>query len=176
MMREIAVDPERGTARAEGGVLLGELDAATQQYGLAAAVRDCDAHRSCRSTLGGGIGWLMRKYGLTIDQLMSVDLVTADGQVVTASERQIPTCFGGSAVAAATSASWSTSNSDSTRPDQRSWRGRSWWDVADSPQVLRFYHDWINDAPDELTTVVIHRRVAAVPTMPVELHGRRVVR
>jgi hypothetical protein len=49
------------------------------------------------------------------------------------------------------------------------------WDVADSPRVLRFYRDWISDAPDELTTVVIHRQVAAIPAMPVELHGRRVV-
>ena len=49
------------------------------------------------------------------------------------------------------------------------------WDVADSPQGSRLYRDWISEAQDELTTVVIHRRVAAVPAMPVELHGRRVV-
>jgi hypothetical protein len=117
----------------------------------------------------------MRKYCLTIDQLMSVDLVTADGQVVTASATQNADLFWGSAVVAATSASWSTSNSDSTRPDRRSWRGRS------GGTWLTHRASWGSTAtesamgPDELTTVVIHRRVAAVPVMPVELHGKRVV-
>jgi FAD/FMN-containing dehydrogenase len=95
LMREIRVDPEHRTVRAQGGVLLGELDAATQAYGLAVPSGIVTHTGIAGLTLGGGIGWLMRKYGLTIDQLMSVDLVTADGQVVTASETHNPDLFWG---------------------------------------------------------------------------------
>jgi FAD/FMN-containing dehydrogenase len=94
MMCEIHVDPEHSTARAQDGVLLGKLDAATQKYGLAVPSGIVTHTGVAGLTLGGGIGWLMRKYGLTIDQLMSVDLVTADGQVVTASETQNADLFG----------------------------------------------------------------------------------
>jgi hypothetical protein len=175
MMREIRVDPEHGTARAQGGVLLGELDAATQQYGLAVPSGIVTHTGVAGLTLGGGIGWLMRKYGLTIDQLMSVDLVTADGLLMTASLTQNPDLFwgvrgGGGNFGIVVDFQFRLNPAGPTVL-----AGPILWDVADSPHVLRFYRDWISDAPDELTTVVIHRRVAAVPAMPVELHGRSVV-
>src|SRR5205085_3695297 len=84
-MKGIRVDPEARTARAQAGVLLGELDPETQPFRLAVP-RGIVTHTGLAGlTLGGGIGWLMRKYGLTIDQLLSVDMVTADGQFVKAS-------------------------------------------------------------------------------------------
>lgn len=135
--------------------MLGELGAATQQYGLAVPSGIVMRTGVAGLTLGGGIGWLMRKYGLTIDQLMSVDLVTADGQVVTASETQNPDLFWGSAVAAANFGIVVDFQFRLNPAGPTVLAGPILWDVADSPQVLRFYRDWINDAPDELTTVVI---------------------
>lgn len=175
MMCEIHVDPEHSRARAQGGVLLGELDAATQEYGLAVPSGIVTHTGVSGLTLGGGIGWLMRKYGLTIDQLISVDLVTADGQLVTASETQNADLFwglrgGGGNFGIVVEFQFRLNTVGPTVL-----AGPILWDVADSPRVLRFYRDWISEAPDELTTIVIHRRVAAVPAMPVELHGRRVV-
>jgi len=175
LMREIRVDPEHRTARAQGGVLLGELDAATQAYGLAVPSGIVTHTGVAGLTLGGGIGWLMRKYGLTIDQLISVDVVTADSQVLTASETENPDLFwgvrgGGGNFGIVVDFQFRLNPVGPTVL-----AGPILWDVADSPHVLRFYRDWISDAPDELTTIVIHRRVAAVPAMPVELHGRRVV-
>ena len=94
-MTGIHVDREAGIARVQAGVLLGELDAATQPHGLAAPVGAISHTGLAGLTLGGCIGWLMRNYGLTIDRLLSASLVTADGQVVTASEVENPELFWG---------------------------------------------------------------------------------
>ena len=94
-MKGIRVDPQARTARAEAGVLWGELDRETQLFGLA-TVGGIVSHTGVAGlTLGGGIGWLMRKYGATVDNLLSVDLVTADGELVTASENENPDLFWG---------------------------------------------------------------------------------
>src|SRR5438105_9486996 len=79
VMRGIRVDPIARTARAQAGVLLGELDRETQAFGLAVPAGIVTHTGLAGLTLGGGIGWLMRKYGLTIDQLLGVDMITADG-------------------------------------------------------------------------------------------------
>src|ERR1700680_3943702 len=85
-MRGIRVDPRTMTVRAQAGVLLGELDRETQAFGLAVPAGIVTHTGLAGLTLGGGIGWIMRKYGLTIDQLQSVDVITADGELVKASE------------------------------------------------------------------------------------------
>src|SRR5439155_1736574 len=87
-MKGIRVDPEARTARAQAGVLLGELDRETQAFGLAVPAGIVTHTGLAGLTLGGGIGWLMRKFGLTIDQLLSVDVVTADGRFLKASEKE----------------------------------------------------------------------------------------
>ena len=94
-MKRIQVNPEARTARVQAGVLLGELDRETQEFGLAVPSGIVTHTGVAGLTLGGGIGWVMRKYGLTIDQLLSVDLVTADGETVRASEDQNPDLFWG---------------------------------------------------------------------------------
>src|SRR5947208_16653277 len=92
-MRGIRVDPEARTARAQAGVLLGELDRETQAFGMAVPSGIVTHTGMAGLTLGGGIGWLMRKYGLSVDQLLSVDLITADGEFVKASDKQNPDLF-----------------------------------------------------------------------------------
>src|ERR671922_3038978 len=87
-MKGIRVDPEGRTARAQAGVLLGDLDRETQAFGLAVPAGIVTHTGLAGLTLGGGIGWLERKYGLTIDQLLAVDLVTAEGELVRASENE----------------------------------------------------------------------------------------
>src|SRR5881397_2849362 len=95
LMKGVRVDPEARTVRAQAGVLLGELDRETQAFGLAVPAGIVTHTGMAGLTLGGGIGWLMRKYGLTIDQLLSVDLIPADGEFVKASEKQNPDLFWG---------------------------------------------------------------------------------
>ena len=87
LMNEIRVDPEARTARVQAGALWGELDHETQAFGLATTGGIVTHTGVAGLTLGGGIGWLHRKLGLTIDQLVSLDLITAGGEFVTAATR-----------------------------------------------------------------------------------------
>jgi FAD/FMN-containing dehydrogenase len=174
-MRGIRVDPEARTARAQAGVLLGELDRETQAFGLAVPAGIVTHTGLAGLTLGGGIGWLMRKHGLTIDQLLSVDVVTAEGELLRASERENPDLFwgirgGGGNFGIVTDFEFRL---NPLGPIVLA--GPIFWPMEDSPDVLRFYRDWIAAAPDELTTIVVHRSMPPLPVVPPELHGEPVV-
>jgi FAD/FMN-containing dehydrogenase len=95
LMNGVRVDLASRTVRAQAGIRLGELDRETQAFGLAVPAGIVTHTGLAGLTLGGGIGWLMRKYGLTIDQLISADVVTASGDVLTASDRENPDLFWG---------------------------------------------------------------------------------
>src|SRR5690606_22015594 len=94
-MKRVEVDPVQRTARAEGGVTWGELDRATQVYGLATPGGVVSDTGIAGLTLGGGLGWLRRKYGLSVDNLLSVDIVTADGRLLKANESENADLFWG---------------------------------------------------------------------------------
>jgi FAD/FMN-containing dehydrogenase len=175
LMKGIRVDPEARTVRAQAGVLLGELDRETQEFGLAVPSGIVTHTGLSGLALGGGINWLMRKYGLTIDQLLSVDLVTAEGELVKASETENPDLFwgvrgGGGNFGIVTEF---TFRLNPVGPIVLA--GPIFWLMEESPNVLRFYREWIAEAPDELMTIVIHRKAPPLPFVPRELHGKLVV-
>ena len=95
LMNSVRVDPGRGTVRADGGVTIRQLDHETQAFGLAVPMGVVTATGIAGLTLGGGLGWLRRKHGLSSDNLISVDIVTADGQLLTASDEQNRDLFWG---------------------------------------------------------------------------------
>ena len=174
-MKGIEVDPEARTARAQAGVLLGELDRETQQIGMAVPAGIVTHTGLAGLTLGGGIGWLHRKHGLTIDQLLSVDLITAEGERVKASATENADLFwgvrgGGGNFGIVTEFEFSLCPVGPTVV-----AGPVFWRMEDSPSVLRFYRDWIAQAPEELMTIVIHRKAPPLPFVPAELHGEPVV-
>jgi hypothetical protein len=175
LMKGIRVDPEARTARVQAGVLWGELDRETQAFGLATTGGIVTHTGVAGLTLGGGIGWLQRKYGLTIDQLLSVDMVTADGEFVKASESENSDLFwglrgGGGNFGIVTEFEFRL---HPVGPIVHA--GPVFWPMEKSPDVLRFYRDWIAEAPDELMTIVVHRKAPALPFVPSELHGELVV-
>ena len=173
-MKGIRVDPEERTARAQAGVALGELDREIQAFGMAVPAGIVTTTGLAGLTLGGGIGWLMRKYGLTIDQLLSVDLVTADGEFVKASEDENADLFwgvrgGGGNFGIVTNFEFRLNPVGPTVL-----AGPIVWPIENAPEVLRFYRDWIEDVPDELTTIIVNRKAPPLPAIPQELHGKRV--
>ena len=175
LMKGIRVDPQARTVRAQAGVLLGELDRETQAFGLAVPAGIVTHTGLAGLTLGGGIGFLMRKFGLTIDNLLSVDLITAEGEFVKASERENADLFwglrgGGGNFGIVTEFEFRLSP---LGPHVVA--GPVFWPMEEAPKVLRFYRDWIVDAPDELTTVVVQRKALALPGVPPDLVGKRVV-
>jgi hypothetical protein len=175
LMKGIRVDPEARTVRAQAGVLLGELDRETQAFGLAVPSGIVTHTGLSGLTLGGGINWLMRKYGLTIDQLLSVDLITAEGEFVKASASENPDLFwglrgGGGNFGIVTDFEFRL---NPVGPIVLA--GPIFWPIEDAPNVLPFYHEWIKETPDELMTIVSCRKAPPLPFVPRELHGKLVV-
>jgi hypothetical protein len=174
-MKGVRVDPEARTARVQAGVLLGELDRETQAFGLAAPSGIVTHTGVAGLTLGGGIGWIMRKHGLSVDQLRRVDVVTADGEFVQATPDENEElfwglCGGGGNFGIATEFEF---NLVPVGPTILA--GPIFWPMEESPNVLRFYRDWVADAPDDLMTIVVHRKAPPLPFVPEELHGKPVV-
>ena len=174
-MKGIRIDPEKRTARVQAGVLWGELDHETQAFGLATTGGIVSHTGVAGLTLGGGIGWLQRKLGLTVDNLLAADVVTAEGDLVRASDDENADLFwglrgGGGNFGVVTEFEFRLHPVGPTVL-----AGPIFWLMEDSPELLRFYREWIADAPDELMTIVIHRKAPPVPFIPAELHGRLVV-
>jgi hypothetical protein len=174
-MKGIRVDPEARAARAQAGVLLGEMDRETQAFGLAVPAGIVTHTGLAGLTLGGGVGWLQRKHGLTIDQLLSVDVVTAEGELVRASEDENPDLFWGLRGGGGNFGIVTEFEFRLNPVGPMVLAGPVMWAMEDAPQVLRFYREWIEQVPEELTTIVTCRRVLPLPTIPEELHGRHVV-
>jgi len=174
-MKGIRVDPAKRTARAGAGVLWGELDRETQLFGLA-TVGGIVTHTGIAGlTLGGGIGWLMRKHGATVDNLVSADVVTAEGELVTASEEENADLFwairgGGGNFGVVTSFEYRL---HPVGPIVLA--GPVFHLLEDAPEVLRFYRELIAAAPDELTTIFELSVAPPAPHLPERVHGKPIV-
>ena len=174
-MKGIRVDPDVRTARVQAGAQLADLDRETQAFGLAVPAGIVSHTGVAGLTLGGGIGWLMRKHGLTIDQLLAVDLVTADGQFVKASATENAELFWGLRGGGGNFGIVTEFEFRLNHVGPRLLAGPIYWPMESSPEILRFYRDWIADAPDALTTIVFHRTAPALPAVPPEIRGKLVV-
>jgi FAD/FMN-containing dehydrogenase len=175
LMKGVRVDPEVRTARVQAGVLLGELDRETQAFGLAAPSGIVTHTGVAGLTLGGGIGWIMRKHGLSVDRLRSVDVVTADGEFVKASEDENADLFWGIRGGGGNFGIVTEFEFDLVPLGPTILAGPIFWPMEDSGKVLRFYRDWVAEAPEELMTIVLHRKAPPLPFVPAELHGKPVV-
>src|SRR6266545_634685 len=174
-MKGVRVDPQERTARVQAGVLLGELDQETQAFELAAPSGIVTHTGVAGLTLGGGIGWIMRKHGLSVDKLRRVDVVTAEGELVKASPEENADLFWGMCGAGANFGIVTEFEFDPVPFGPAVLAGPIFWKLEDSAEVLRFYRDWVADAPDELMTIVVHRKAPPLPFVPEELHGELVV-
>src|ERR1051326_5616508 len=149
-MKAISIDPERKIAWAQAGLRLSEFVRATQAYGLATTTGTVGGTGLAGLTLGGGLGWLMGKYGLTIDNLLSVELVTAEGQALRASATEHPDLFwgvrgGGGNFGIATAFAFRLHRVGPLLA------GKIVYPLERASEVLRFYREYSASAPDELT-------------------------
>jgi FAD/FMN-containing dehydrogenase len=174
-MKAARVDPQSRTAWAQPGLVWRELDAATQAYGLAVTGGIVSSTGVAGFTLGGGIGWLHRPYGLTIDNLVAADVVTATGDLVRASEDENPDLLwglrgGGGNFGVVTEFEF---RQHPVGPELMA--GLVFYDAADLVPVVRGYREVMAAAPDELTLFLVLRRAPAAPFLPPEVHGKPVV-
>jgi FAD/FMN-containing dehydrogenase len=173
-MKAIHVDPERRIARVEPGVLLGELDAATQAFRLATPTGNVSMTGVVGLTLGGGLGWIARLHGAGCDNLLAAEVVTADGTRVRASEDENRDLLwglrgGGGNFGVVTSFEYRL---HPVGPQVRA--GGIVHPFTDAPRVFRFFAEFVAEAPDELSVVASTFRAAPPLPVPPEFHGQLV--
>jgi len=173
-MADVSVDADARTARAGGGALVANYDAATHQLGLASTGPIISTVGLGGYTLGGGIGWLHRKLGLGCDNLVSAEVVTADGATLTASATENSDLFwalrgGGGNFGVATSLQFRLS------PVNDVVAGLIFHRLEDLPKVAAFVRDYMAHAPDELGLWLLMRKAPALAALPNQMHGRPVV-
>jgi FAD/FMN-containing dehydrogenase len=174
-MKGIRVDPVARTATTQPGLTWGEFDRETQALGLATTGGLVTTTGIAGFTLGGGIGWLMRKHGLTVDNLVAADVVTADGRLLTANAASHPDLFwalrgGGGNFGVVTSFEYRL---HPVGPIVLG--GAVLHPAARAHELLRFYNRWVATLPDEMTSMVAFITAPPLPFIPQPLHGTPMV-
>jgi FAD/FMN-containing dehydrogenase len=174
-MKRVVVDAAGRTATVEPGVTLAELDAASQQHGLAVPLGINSTTGVAGLTLGGGFGWLTRKFGFTVDNLISADVVGADGAVRQASSSDHADLFwairgGGGNFGVVTEF---TFRLHPVGPEVLA--GLIVHPFADLAGLVKHYRAFVGAAPDDLTAWLVFRKAPPLPFVPTEWHGREVV-
>lgn len=174
-MKAAQVDPTARRVTIEAGATLGDLDAATQAHGLATPVGINSTTGIGGLTLGGGFGWLSRKYGLTVDNLESAEVVTAEGEVVRASESEHQDLFwalrgGGGNFGVVTRFEFRL---HPVGPDVLS--GLIVYPISEAKSVLRQYRQFMANAPEELNVWTVLRKAPPLPFLPETFHGQEMI-
>ncbi|WP_276388512.1 FAD-binding oxidoreductase [Eudoraea chungangensis] len=169
-LKFVQVDTNDSSVRVGGGNLWGEVDHATHAFGLAVPAGIISSTGVGGLTLGGGVGYLSRMYGLTIDNLLEADMVLADGSFVTVNEKQNSDLFwairgGGGNFGIVTSFKFQA------HPVKNIIGGPSLWPIERIEEVMEWYHDFLNNAPDELNGFIA-TMVIPGPPFPEELHNK----
>ena len=171
-MNYVRVDPKKRTILAGGGAVLGDIDHAAHAFGLAVPAGILSTTGVAGLTLGGGIGHLTRQCGLTIDNLLSVDVVLADGRFLTANAKDNPDLFwavrgGGGNFGVVTSFLFKA------HPIHTDYAGPMLWPMEDAADILRWYRDFITKAPNALNGFFAFLIVPPGPPFPDHLHNER---
>ncbi|NIT57116.1 MAG: FAD-binding protein, partial [Aliifodinibius sp.] len=172
LMNDVKVDPKARVAHVGPGARLADLDRATQAHGLATTGGLVSETGVAGLTLGGGMGYLARRFGLTIDNLISADVVTADGKLIHASEKENPELFwglrgGGGNFGVVTSFEFKLHE---VGPEVLV--AQIFYPIESASRVLRTYREFMSKAPNEMACYSLVANVPPVEPFPEEFHGK----
>jgi FAD binding domain/Berberine and berberine like len=172
-MKSVRVNPAARTVRVEGGAVWGDVDHATHPFGLAVPCGFISSTGVAGLTLGGGIGYLTRSCGLTIDSLLAVDMVLADGSFVTASDKENSDLFwavrgGGGNFGVVTSFKFRA------HPVKMVYAGPTFWPLEQSKEVMRAFFDFLPKAPEKVSGFFAFLTIPPAPMFPAALHNKKV--
>jgi FAD/FMN-containing dehydrogenase len=171
LMKGIRLDLEQRTIRAQSGCTLGDLDRETQAFGYAVPVGIVSGTGIAGLTLGGGFGWLSRKYGYACDNLRSVDIVTADGRFLTTSVTQNADLFWGVRGGGGNFGIVTSFEYDLQPLGPEVMAGMVLYPMTMAAEVLKFFEEFTTNAPDELTSLLFLRIAPSVPALPEHVRG-----
>ena len=174
-IKQVRVDAAKKRAYVDAGATLGDLDSATQRHGLATPMGINSTTGIAGLTLGGGFGWLTRKHGMTIDNLISADVISADGRKLTASEQENSDLFwalrgGGGNFGVVTQFAFALH-----RVGPEILAGLLVFPFAQAKQVLTQYRQFADTAPEDLNVWVVLRQAPPLPFLPQDVHGKEVI-
>src|SRR3954469_8755479 len=173
-MRAVHVDPVARTAVAQGGTTWAEFDHETQAFGLATTGGLVSSTGVGGYTLGGGIGWLMRKHGLACDNLVGADLVTADGRLIHVSESESPDLLWGLRGGGGNFGIVTQFEFDVHPVGPTVYAGPIFYSADAAADLLGQFREWAPDASDDVTAVVNLTTAPPLPVIPEEWHGKKV--
>jgi FAD/FMN-containing dehydrogenase len=171
-MKEIKIDTAAKTVRVQGGCLLKEMDAATHEVGMTVPAGIFGSTGVAGLTLGGGLGYMTRQYGLTIDNLLEAEVVLANGSMVKASANENPDLFwalrgGGGNFGVVVSFVFKL------HPVHTVYGGPMLWDISDTKEMLTWYHDYLMKAPDNVNGFFATLTVPPFAPFPEHLHLKK---
>jgi FAD/FMN-containing dehydrogenase len=174
-MKSVRIDPQSRIAHIEPGVTLGDFDHEAQTFGLVTPLGINSTTGVAGLTLGGGFGWLTRKYGLTIDSLIEADIITADGEFLTVNEKSHPDLFWGIRGGGGNFGVVTRFMFRLYPLDQQVLSGLIVFPIEDAASAMKKYCEYIKDLGEETNAWVILRKAPPLPFLPEEVHGKEII-
>lgn len=174
-MKGISVDTASETAEAQGGVTWGEFDEASQRHGLATTGGLVSTTGIAGFTLGGGFGWLVRKYGMTIDNLLAADIVTAEGKKVRTSQQENQELFWGIKGGGGNFGIVTNFHYKLHRVGPEVYGGALFYPLDKAREVVTAYRKWLESVPEEVTSLINFMAAPPADFVPKQFHGHLVL-
>ena len=175
LMRRVTVDGRKKTARVEGGALLSDVDKETHQQGLAVSSGIVSHTGVGGLALGGGFGWISRKHGLSVDNLISAEIITANGKHVRTSADENPDLFWGIRGGGGNFGVVTDFEFKCARIGKDIFSGLIVKQFDDADKYIDFHRDYVRDLPDEMTVWMVLRHAPPLPFLPDDVHGKMAV-
>ena len=174
-MRRVYVDPKKKTARVDGGALLGDVDSETQLHGLAVSAGIVSHTGVGGLALGGGFGWISRKHGLSVDNLLSADVVTAHGDLIQVSQNENEDLFWGIRGGGGNFGIVTSFEFNCAEIGTEVFSGVIAKKFENAQDYISFHQEYVQTLPDEMTVWMVVRKAPPLPFLPEDVHGQLMV-